>query len=146
MTKEKKDLPPMPEHDGSDNCPACAEAERVIKEMEASPMLKRFIKLAIHVKEEMEAIEKEYGARATVIFAATLENEQTDRIGTSPKEFVIKSKDKERAMDLLDDLNRAVIMPDLKSKLEEIFGIKGKGNNQEQKNHGPIFMGKPGQA
>ena len=136
----------MPEHDGSENCPACKEAERVIKEMEASPMLKRFVKLALHVKEEMEAIEKEYGARGTVLFAATLENEQTDRIGTSPKEFVIKSKSKDRAMDLLDDLNKAVIMPDLKSKLEELFGLTKKGNNQERDSHGPIFMGKPGQA
>ena len=141
MTKEKKDLPPMPEHDGSDNCPACKEAERVIKEMEASPMLQRFMKLAHHVKDEIEAIEKEYGVRGTVVFAATVENEQTDRIGTSPKEFVIKSKDREMALEMAGELNRVILEPMLKDLLGPLAEAMGK-----KKHQAPIFMGKPGQA
>ena len=140
MTKEKKDLPPMPEHDGSENCPACAEIERVMKEMEDGPLIARFKKFAEYVRDEHTAIENEFGVRITSVFGAILENDQTDRIGISTKEYVIKSRDKEKAMDILMDINKAVIMRDLES-LEKRLRRKTKPSSE-----GHVFMGKPGQA
>lgn len=152
MTKKKSDLPPMPEHDGTDNCPGCAAAEKVIKEMEAGPIIARFKKLGAMLKAEHEAIEKEFGVRLSTVFISTLQNEQTDHIGISPKEIMVKSKDREVIMELLQDLNKN-IMPDLMSKLGELFGgpdnLKDMMSRGSRNSHrGPSFMGmgQPGEA
>lgn len=143
--KDKEKLPPMPEHDGTDNCPACAEAQRIIKEMETTPLMERFKKLAPLIEAEHAAIEKEFGIKMNTVFAATFENEQTERIGTSPIEILVKTKNRQGAVDLLREIHHQTVMPEVKAMVDKILG-EDNSMKPIKNHHGNFFMGKPGEA
>lgn len=136
-----KELPPMPEHTASADCPACAEMRRVMDEMNQTEVIKRFKALAEYIAQEHENIAKEFGVRVSTVYMGGLQNEQTDRIGEYAKTIVVEGP-KGTVKELLQELTQRIIMPDLAGVLEKIF----EDNDKHKSVPSHIFMGKPGQA